>query len=406
ASLERLLSQSEAIRAEINNLKDEPPKRTPWRDAGLDGGEPSGGGQALATTESLLPQLGQTLTGTSRLTGQLQRQTNAALGALFEDRLQAVAERPNRFGRMTLDDVRAHAAHRRAVRPQMIVAQRRGRRVVQPAPAQGHDLSWIEDYLPSDQGRHMRTGSRAQGQQDARAPEPQSPLRRLAGRGRRPVADERQQSRDARQPAPKRSLRERLMAGLDASPPNPDQGSDGQQAPTRANRTHPLVRGSLQFVRAMPKRMPPSDPVLAVGQFGVASGSTGGGSDREAELSRAVTKDLSRRLAKLPAVAVMAPPYCAEKPGKTRASLNLSSDKLEKMVRYELGGSVHLLGNRVRITAFLIDRSTGDEVWSRRHQCSVRDLPTVQNELAVELAEHLVRQRRADGEPLRALVPA
>ena len=64
-------------------------------------------------------------------------------------------------------------------------------------------------------------------------------------------------------------------------------------------------------------------------------------------------------------------------------------------VAYVLEGSVRKSGDRVRITAQLIDASTNSHLWSRTFDRSIDDLFAVQDEIAVAVATALDVRRRA-----------
>src|SRR6266705_1062266 len=75
-------------------------------------------------------------------------------------------------------------------------------------------------------------------------------------------------------------------------------------------------------------------------------------------------------------------------------------------VRYVLEGSVRRGGNRLRITAQLVDAMTGNHVWAERYDRDLADLFAVQDEItervvaAIEpelyAAEHIRSQRRSE----------
>jgi adenylate cyclase len=50
-------------------------------------------------------------------------------------------------------------------------------------------------------------------------------------------------------------------------------------------------------------------------------------------------------------------------------------------VRYVLEGSVRRAGNRIRVTAQLIDATTGAHVWAARYDCDLSDIFAVQDEI-------------------------
>jgi adenylate cyclase len=69
-------------------------------------------------------------------------------------------------------------------------------------------------------------------------------------------------------------------------------------------------------------------------------------------------------------------------------------------VRYVLEGSVRKAGNRVRITAQLIDATSGAHVWAERFDRDVDDIFAVQDEITLTLATEL-RVRLTEGEQAR-----
>lgn len=50
-------------------------------------------------------------------------------------------------------------------------------------------------------------------------------------------------------------------------------------------------------------------------------------------------------------------------------------------VRYVVEGSVRKIGSRIRITAQLIDASSGTHLWSERFDCGIEELFEVQDQL-------------------------
>ena len=59
----------------------------------------------------------------------------------------------------------------------------------------------------------------------------------------------------------------------------------------------------------------------------------------------------------------------------------LSARRDELGVRYVLEGSVRKGGNRVRITAQLIDASTGNHIWADRYDGDLTDVFALQDEI-------------------------
>ena len=58
-------------------------------------------------------------------------------------------------------------------------------------------------------------------------------------------------------------------------------------------------------------------------------------------------------------------------------------------VRYVLEGSVRKAGNRIRITAQLIDAETGTHVWAERYDRAIEDIFAVQDEITLILATEM-----------------
>ena len=78
-------------------------------------------------------------------------------------------------------------------------------------------------------------------------------------------------------------------------------------------------------------------------------------------------------------------------------------------VRYVLEGSVRKAGNRLRITAQLIDAITGNHIWAERYDREVADIFAVQDEItqsvvaAIEPQLHAAENLRIQGRPPESL---
>ena len=53
-------------------------------------------------------------------------------------------------------------------------------------------------------------------------------------------------------------------------------------------------------------------------------------------------------------------------------------------VRYVLEGSIRKGGNRVRITAQLVDASTGNHIWAERYDRELNDVFALQDEITAQ----------------------
>ena len=69
-------------------------------------------------------------------------------------------------------------------------------------------------------------------------------------------------------------------------------------------------------------------------------------------------------------------------------------------MRYVLEGSVRKSGNRIRITAQLIDASNGSHVWAERYDRSIDDIFAVQDEITLVLATEM-QVKLTEGEQAR-----
>jgi adenylate cyclase len=58
-------------------------------------------------------------------------------------------------------------------------------------------------------------------------------------------------------------------------------------------------------------------------------------------------------------------------------------------VRYVLEGSVRKAGDRVRITAQLIDATTGHHLWAERYDRDLKDIFAIQDEITLKILKAL-----------------
>jgi adenylate cyclase len=114
-------------------------------------------------------------------------------------------------------------------------------------------------------------------------------------------------------------------------------------------------------------------PTLAVLPFVNISG------DAEQEyFSDGITEDLITDLSKLTRLSVTARNTAFTYKGK---AVNVQQVGKELSVRYVLEGSVRKAGNRVRITAQLIDTDSGNHIWAERYDRTLEDTFVVQDEI-------------------------
>jgi adenylate cyclase len=141
----------------------------------------------------------------------------------------------------------------------------------------------------------------------------------------------------------------------------------------------------------------PEKPSIAVLPFANMSG------DAEQEyFSDGMTEDLITDLSKLSGLFVIARNSSFAYKGKASRVQDIGR---ELGVRFVLEGSIRKAGNRVRITAQLIDASSGGHLWAERFDRELTDIFATQDEvvdkivaaLAVKLTQREEQQRRRRG---------
>jgi adenylate cyclase len=121
----------------------------------------------------------------------------------------------------------------------------------------------------------------------------------------------------------------------------------------------------------------PQEPSIAVLPFTNMSG------DLEQEyFSDGITEDIITALSKIKNLLVIARNSTFTYKGK---SVDVRQVSREQGVRYVLEGSVRKAGNRVRVTAQLIDAPTGHHIWAERYDRELEDIFAVQDEIMREI---------------------
>jgi adenylate cyclase len=137
----------------------------------------------------------------------------------------------------------------------------------------------------------------------------------------------------------------------------------------------------------MPSRVPelgmsrelplPDKPSIAVLAFANMSG------DPEQEFfSDGMAEEIITALSKIPKLFVIARNSSFVYKGKP---VNVQQVSLELGVKYVLEGSVRKSGNRVRITAQLIDAMTGNHLWAERYDRELKDIFALQDEITMKI---------------------
>ena len=136
--------------------------------------------------------------------------------------------------------------------------------------------------------------------------------------------------------------------------------------------------GAVTATRPQPQRSPVTDkPSIGVLPFVNMSG------DPEQEyFSDGITEDLITDLSKISGLFVVARNAVFFYKGKAVKPVEVSE---ELGVRYLLEGSVRKAGNRVRITAQLIDPPTGYHLWAERYDRDLTDIFALQDEITEKI---------------------
>jgi adenylate cyclase len=145
--------------------------------------------------------------------------------------------------------------------------------------------------------------------------------------------------------------------------------------------------------RPSPKLALPDKPSIAVLPFVNMS------SDHEQEyFGDGIAEDVITALSRYPSLFVIARNSCFTYKGR---SVEVRQIGRELGVRYVLEGSLRKSGNRIRVTAQLVEAETGNHVWAERYDRDLNDIFVVQDEIseavtiAITPAVAQAEQRRA-----------
>jgi len=144
-----------------------------------------------------------------------------------------------------------------------------------------------------------------------------------------------------------------------------------------------------------PDETPPpvsEEPSIAVLPFANISGDP-----KEDYLSDGITEQIITALSKTPRMLVIARNSVFTYKGKPVMVQQVSK---ELGVRYVLEGSVQKSGDKLRITAQLIDAKTGNHLWSERYDRELRDIFSLQDEITVKVITAL-QVKLTEGEQAR-----
>jgi adenylate cyclase len=125
----------------------------------------------------------------------------------------------------------------------------------------------------------------------------------------------------------------------------------------------------------------PDKPSIAVLPFVNMSGGP-----QQEYFSDGLTEEIITALSKTPKLFVIARNSSSVYKGK---SVNVQQVSRELGVKYVLEGSVQRSGNQLRITAQLIDATTGNHLWAERYDRELKDLFTIQDSVTLKILTSL-----------------
>ncbi len=162
------------------------------------------------------------------------------------------------------------------------------------------------------------------------------------------------------------------------------------EEPVRAYRVVMEKRGELANTSAeKPALQLPDKPSIAVLPFTNMSG------DPEQEyFSDGLTEDIITQFSKFRSLLVIARYSSFAYKGRTVNALDVGR---ELGVAYVVEGSVRRSGDRIRVTAQLIEAATGNHIWAERYDRDLEDIFAVQDELTETIAATVGGRVAADG---------
>jgi len=133
----------------------------------------------------------------------------------------------------------------------------------------------------------------------------------------------------------------------------------------------------------------PDKPSVAVLPFKNMSGDPG-----QEFFSDGFTEDIITTLAKIPRMLVIARESSFTFKGK---SVQIQEIGRDLGVRYVLEGSIQKFGDEIRITAQLIDATTGHHLWAEKYDRELKDIFAMKDEITMKIAT-VLQVKLTDGE--------
>lgn len=146
------------------------------------------------------------------------------------------------------------------------------------------------------------------------------------------------------------------------------------ERPVRVYRVMPAGAGAAPEPRALPL---PDRPSIAVLPFNNMSGEPA-----QDFLGDGITEDITTALCKLKGFFVIARNTMFTYKGR---AVDVRAIGRELGVRYVLEGSVRKGGNRIRVTAQLIEATTGSHLWAERYDRDLEDIFAIQDEITTSV---------------------
>ena len=125
----------------------------------------------------------------------------------------------------------------------------------------------------------------------------------------------------------------------------------------------------------------PENPSIAVLPFANMSGDP-----KQEFLCDGITEEIITALAKIPQLFVIARTSTDSYKGKPVKVKQVSE---ELGVQYVLEGGIQRSGDRIRITAQLIDALTGHHLWSKRYDRDLKDIFALQDEITINILQNV-----------------
>jgi adenylate cyclase len=164
--------------------------------------------------------------------------------------------------------------------------------------------------------------------------------------------------------------------------------------PVRVYRVRDLGAGTSPSAPAPPLLPLPDKPSIAVLPF------TNMSSDPEQEFfADGIAEDVITALLRYPSLFVIARNYSFTYKGR---AVDVKEIGGELGVRYVLEGSLRKAGNRIRVTAQLVEAESGNHVWGARYDRDLADIFAVQDEIT-EAVTIAIAPAIADPEQQRAM---